>query len=470
MKAASSLCYHFIKSLPLYYNVVVRPADITDPFMCIEAIFENSGILLSDLKYADVRLIHNLMYQSIKILTMFYNCGLLPFIINSDNIIYNRKEDLLKVIGLNNMIAVGENKAGQSVSVIKDWTLRFCSIILSEKKSGLEQKCGLNSEEEKEQLIADVKDKLNKIETNHFIEVTVKSFIKETLISACKDDSGVSVREIYDKIKASRETNKIRAKHTKRMLKHNKKLIDHLLFDNEQLANANKHKKVEAKCNAKMNCGGRVCLWTLDVQELLNKNNLQAADEKEEYKYRGNCVTCKTLKVLRSIRLDCGCKWTSIGKKIEVVDKGKTIDCGKCFNNHDLSATDSCLISDYQSMKLVFLMLSDYSKKNPIPDIFYRDFGKEEGRYIEWVLKHTEFLDKLELHTITRNEKEYKGISEGLKVNRTLKILAIPSYTTKDIKPISEALKFNKGIEKLEMARGFTDSRVKFISEVLKHL
>ena len=99
-KFACTFNEHFVKPLILDYDIVMTGNDFSYPFLYIEIVFEYGGVSLEKLKGADVDLVYNLMRQSANAFSLLHSIGITHLDIKPGNMVYNSKENLLKVIDM----------------------------------------------------------------------------------------------------------------------------------------------------------------------------------------------------------------------------------------------------------------------------------------------------------------------------------------------------------------------------------
>jgi len=97
---ACTLNYHFAKPLILEYDLVMSENDFSYSFLYIEIVFEHGGVSLEKLKGADVNLVYNLMRQSANAFSLLHSIGVTHLDIKPGNMVYDSKENLLKVIDM----------------------------------------------------------------------------------------------------------------------------------------------------------------------------------------------------------------------------------------------------------------------------------------------------------------------------------------------------------------------------------
>jgi len=91
---------HFAKPLILDYELVIPENNFSYSFLYIEIVFEYGGVSLEKLKGADVNLVYNLMRQSANAFSLLHSTGIAHLDIKPGNMVYDNKEDLLKVIDM----------------------------------------------------------------------------------------------------------------------------------------------------------------------------------------------------------------------------------------------------------------------------------------------------------------------------------------------------------------------------------
>jgi hypothetical protein len=226
--------------------------------------------------------------------------------------------------------------------------------------------------------------------------------------------------------------------------------------------------KTKEELAVQLKCGHRVS------KDSLIEFALKAFLKEKSYSYSCLCSSCKGMRDLESVRLDCGCVMSSFGKKVDYVCTELEVDCGRCTKGNPLTPIDLGLINDYDSFELTSLILFDYSKRKlngELIDEYKRLFEKQKAESIIATLrqnnvtknlylrgdlltfdrilkifdklKSNSTVDSLDLQNINMEDKQVMKIGEMLEVNRTLSKLYLSGSMIKnpDIKAICEALK-----------------------------
>eukprot|EP00826_Nyctotherus_ovalis_P031252 TRINITY_DN2494_c0_g1_i3.p1 TRINITY_DN2494_c0_g1~~TRINITY_DN2494_c0_g1_i3.p1 ORF type:complete len:249 (+),score=53.45 TRINITY_DN2494_c0_g1_i3:47-793(+) len=109
--------YYFAKTACLFNPHMAKPFDFdtfidvakdlgSNSFMCIETIFEDGGESLNTLKPVSIDLTYNLIRQSANALFLLHNIGIVHFDIKPENMVYDSRKDLLKLIDIGNAYGV----------------------------------------------------------------------------------------------------------------------------------------------------------------------------------------------------------------------------------------------------------------------------------------------------------------------------------------------------------------------------
>lgn len=122
---------------------------------------------------------------------------------------------------------------------------------------------------------------------------------------------------------------------------------------------------------AKLNCGHSICNDCLLMNVMTNFINHRA------YKYSIHCSTCKEVKVITSLFLECGCEWDSIGEdKYRLFRFKEKLVCYRCEKNHVLTFTECSIINDYDSLITLSKYLQNWLlEKNEGKSLFNLSFN-----------------------------------------------------------------------------------------------
>jgi len=91
---------HFVKPLFLDYKIKAATGRGEYSYLYIEVIFEDGGVSLNNLKSVNIDEAYNLMRQSANALVLLHDIGIAHFDIKPDNMVYEKKNDILKIIDM----------------------------------------------------------------------------------------------------------------------------------------------------------------------------------------------------------------------------------------------------------------------------------------------------------------------------------------------------------------------------------
>ena len=99
-RAASLINPHIAKPLSLDLAVELLEDRVSFSYLHIQIIFEHGGVELNKLRPITIEQTYNLMRQSANGLFLLHNIGIAHLDIKPDNMVYDEKKDLLKIIDM----------------------------------------------------------------------------------------------------------------------------------------------------------------------------------------------------------------------------------------------------------------------------------------------------------------------------------------------------------------------------------
>jgi len=227
-RAACVFNAHFVKPLFLDYTIKVASTRSSYTYMYIEIIFEDGGVSLNKLESVSIDDIYKLMRQSADALVLLHDIGIAHFDIKPENMVYEKKGDILKVIDMGSafgsatrskitgttvtfdgkirsgtlefappevlrMVKRLERVPGIEITIgsvdVYCWAMCFYSIIKRRSADDLVndyRKYKLESEINYKDYIEIVREDLDSIKTKNFAEKDKIDFIKKLLTNSLK--------------------------------------------------------------------------------------------------------------------------------------------------------------------------------------------------------------------------------------------------------------------------------------------
>jgi len=175
------------------------------------------------------------------------------------------------------------------------------------------------------------------------------------------------------------------------------------------------------------------------------------------YNYMCSCYKCNDTKKVKSVELTCGCKKEINNKKVKYSILLSDINSIKCSSRHSLYAIDVLLINDYESLKLVALMLTQHPEISDLPlEAFYTSLKKEDAETIAWIIENTKAIKKLDFNDGKFEKEKTKVIITALEKNNTITILNISNsnlYLLQDnMILLDKIIKSNKSLKELNLS------------------
>eukprot|EP00826_Nyctotherus_ovalis_P032470 TRINITY_DN26175_c0_g1_i2.p1 TRINITY_DN26175_c0_g1~~TRINITY_DN26175_c0_g1_i2.p1 ORF type:complete len:441 (-),score=104.92 TRINITY_DN26175_c0_g1_i2:19-1341(-) len=398
---------------------------------------------------------------------------LTPLKIQPDKMIYNEKENLLKLIEVENIVEkeakrqalvaikqlgspeyvppeelqIPKGNTADDISIeaadVYCWGMTFCSVLFNKSKKELQghvERYKLGAEKYKG-FEKWVESNFNLIET---IDGRMLNFVKELLCKALryKPKERPSMREIVKDM------------------------------EEFERASTEEVKAGYGKYGACGNCGERIYLTVelacehMICKDCLAKHALDLLTEKKAYNHYCYCLPCNQVEPLKGITLDCNCLWSNFSEKVKFADN---LSYGTCHNAHPLTLTDLCLINDYISFKYTSLLLSNYPKYSRVS--YYKNLKKESLESIGEILRMTMAVEDLDLQRKNVGAKNAEIISTALKVNKSLVTLDMKHNNIGDDggSIISDGIEANKVLVVLDLGHNFIGNEgVKAIVNALR--
>jgi serine/threonine protein kinase len=115
---------HFVKPLLLDYSIKSAAANNEHTYMFIKIIFEDDGVPLDKIGSVNVDGVYNLMRQSADALVLLHDIGIAHFDIKPANMVYEKKDDILKVIDMGSAFGSGTRSKTTGSTVAFDGKVR----------------------------------------------------------------------------------------------------------------------------------------------------------------------------------------------------------------------------------------------------------------------------------------------------------------------------------------------------------
>lgn len=462
-KFASSAASRF--ATPLFVDCKAEKHLETTACICVytEAIFEDFGVPLTELRPIPIELAYKLMKQSADTLMLLKNNKVEPLDIKPDKMVYDKDKDLLKIVDLGSSLSslikkgiespesedmvfappeiLRKEKSSADPAEIYYWAMTFYSLIASEHLEELEPQCQKFKQEAEgyKGLIKNIEDSINSLKAENNTAIAAKNVVKSVIIKALEYDPSkratlsqvISEMENIGKAAPTEEEKSSGAQNGTPSaipvsVQPSEKIQDP--FANLP-PNTCRGCLKPIKSKVELNCDHTVCKNCLIVFAF------SAFVKKDPYQLSCFCPTCNEVSELKSFVLDCGCEWTKIGESVDYVEEADKIDCGKCEEDHPISYTDSCLINDFMSFVLVSLMLSDFSdeQKALLPLRSYQAALKNEDlENIAWIIKNTKAIKELDLSGKELEDSGGKVIGKALEDNDSITHLNLSNTSLRE--------------------------------------
>jgi len=526
-RAASLINPHIAK--PLYLDFTVNLAkDKTSPsYLHIQIIFEYGGVALSNLQPTTIKQTYNLMRQSANALLSLHNLEIAHLDIKPDNMVYDAKKDLLKIIDMGSAFGGSNRKKFEATTTSLEgkvrsatsefappevlfmekgstkelnldlsltaidvycWAMSFFTILTNKSTIDLQKystKYKTRLESNYKGFIKIVETAFNSIKSNNFKEPELMRVVSNLLTKALqyKPKERPTIKDIIREMRKFESEKKYVLNYSKTEPEHGKEMkIQSPMLD-----------KI-ADSSVELSCGDEV------DKDCLVKYTLELFIQGNPYEHNCFCETCGEVQKLKSFPLSCGCIWTMPGKKIKYNSDLTKASYGECDKGHPLTSIDLGLVNDFVSLKFTSLMITDYpQEKKELVNSFNSSVREENLEDIAWILRYSKAITKLYLYYNKIEDKGAKAIGEALKANttlteldlsnneigveggkvigevfktnKTLTILIISSNNIKDecMKTISELLKINTTLKELDLSSNeITDKGIRIICEALK--
>eukprot|EP00826_Nyctotherus_ovalis_P008030 TRINITY_DN12072_c0_g2_i1.p1 TRINITY_DN12072_c0_g2~~TRINITY_DN12072_c0_g2_i1.p1 ORF type:complete len:510 (+),score=105.61 TRINITY_DN12072_c0_g2_i1:61-1590(+) len=393
-KMAYMFSPHFAKLLLLDYAIKLASNENDYSYMYLEILFEHGGVCLNDLGNMKVEMAYNLMRQSANALLLLHNIGIAHFDIKPTNMVYDAKEDLLKIIDMGSAFGCAAKKKTMSTTVtlfnkvrsgtlhfappevirmskkiqgtdvrgmdaevtmdgvdVYCWAMSFYSLLLKKSNADLVndyEKFKAETEEKYKEFLQRVRVGIKTIKTSNSTEIALKKIIEELLVKTLKfkPKERPKMWEIVQRMKNFEKVENINTKYAIAEINNNKNILEQLMITSEQVdlkttSKANVCASCDKNAEVELQCGHLIC------KECLVKAALEVFLTKKRYEHRYQCPLCKRDEKLKSLILNCGCSWTDFNEKSKS-SEGIT----KCLKTHSLTSTDFCLVNDYTSFNL----------------------------------------------------------------------------------------------------------------------
>jgi len=504
-RAASLISPHIAS--PLYLDLMVDMAKDKTSFsyMHIQIIFEYGGVALSKLQPTTIKQTYNLMRQSANALLLLHNLEIAHLDIKPDNMVYDTKKDLLKIVdmgsafGGSNRRRVGattkelEKKVTSTTQEFAPpevlfmekgstkqlelkfyltaidvycWAMSFFAILNNKSSMDLKNystryRTGL--EPSYKEFIKIVETTFDSIKSKNSKDTELITVVSNLLTKALqyKPKERPIMKDIIHEMKKFEKEKKYILHYSKAELEHSKKLLELLVYNDPTRIQSPILDEI-----AYLSCGHEV------AKDYLVKYTLKLFIQRNPYDHNYFCETCRKAQKLKSFPLSCGCVWTKFGKKIEHNNDLTKDSYGKCDKGHPLTSIDVGLVNDFVSLKFTSLMITDYpQEKEELVDSFNSSVRGENLKDIAWILRHSKAVTKLHLYCNNIEDEDAKGIGGALKINTTVIELNLSNNKIgiEGSKVIAEALRTNSVLTKLNLSGnniGVDGSKV--IAEALK--
>jgi len=505
-KAASKISSHVTAPLCLDFAIEFAKDETSYSYIYIEIIFEYGGTALSSLQSITLESIYNLMRQSANALFILHNLGIAHFDIKPANMVYDNKNDLLKVIDMGSAFGSSKRKKLSATTKRLDGKVRtatpeyappeMLNMDIDQSKNpesdfsltGIDVYCwamsffAMLTKRRNDELAADTKShrsgseieykdfvniverQLNSVDPKTPKEKDLKDIIKSLLTKALNfiPKERPTIKDIINEMRKFERKKKHYLKYLEEEANHNENLM----------------KLFVSYDTVKLTCDHEVS------KDYLVKYVLELFVKKKEYNYSCFCLSCQKVQKLKSLPLDCGCVWTQFGTKIKLDNSNK----GKCIENEDLNYIDLGLVNGFMSLNPTVQMIVDHpeEKKNltlaglpnkasakdliKIPKAVKQfDFGKSEKKEAEG--RDFNRVTKLDLSFKNLEGENINIVIEEIKANPALEEFNLWRNKIRDkgAKVIAEELKSNLTIKRLNLSNNeIGDGGAKAIGEMLR--
>jgi len=502
-KAASQFSPHITAPLCLDFAIEVAKDKASYSYIYIEAIFEYGGVALSSLQPTTLESTYNLMRQSANALFMLHNLGIAHFDIKPANMVYDVKNDLLKIIDMGSAFGSSNRKKLSATTKKLDgkvrtgtpqyappemlrrsedpnknpnlglslpgidvycWGMSFFAMLTNRKNDDLAKDSDSHrsgSKEEYKDFMEIVEHLFNSVETKNSKESGLKNIIENLLAKALKyiPKERPTMRDIIDEMRKFERKKKYDLKYSKEEVKYNESLMKLLVSINDNVSDM-----VKLSCEHEIN------------KDNLVNHVLESFLRKKNYNYSCLCMVCQKVQKLKSLPLDCGCVWTQFGTKIDLDKNGQ----GKCSESEVLNSIDLGLVNDFMNFGFVVQMFSDYPEEKKGPNLMNRlneALAEDAIKVPSKAAKKSKSENKttrLDFNFEKLEGKDIKAIAEKIKADPTVGALNLSYHKIEDgsAKAITEELKAYRALRILNLNNdgnyGMGVNVAKAIGEVLK--
>lgn len=277
-KIACSFNIHFVKPLMIDCDIEL---GVDKSSLFFEIIFEYGGTSLGAMKPASVDEVYNLMRQSANALSLLHNIGITHFDIKPDNMVYNKDNDLLKIIDMGSSFGANtvsgvyrqtvklldkmrsytpefappealkleDGKGDNSEFIIGSmdvysWGMCFYSLLFNKKYDELKfenDNTKLGTEADYQKFIKPLKNKLEKIKVDTLDDQKKLNIISEGLLESLsfKPEQRPSMPALAARMKEFEKAERIDIDYAKAELEHAQKLLKMLRADCTPIASSN---------------------------------------------------------------------------------------------------------------------------------------------------------------------------------------------------------------------------------------
>ena len=127
-KVASLFNPHIAAPLFMDFTIDLAKSKTAYSYIYIEIIFEHGGIPLNNIKPTTLELTYNLMRQSANALFLLHNLNIAHFDIKPDNMVYDSRKDLLKIIDMGSAFGQTKKKKLTGTTVLLEGKIRSATL------------------------------------------------------------------------------------------------------------------------------------------------------------------------------------------------------------------------------------------------------------------------------------------------------------------------------------------------------
>jgi len=301
-RAASLISPHIAKPLSLDLIVELAEDRASLSYLNVQIIYECNGVALNKLQSTTIEQTYNLMRQSANALLLLRNLEIIHLDIKPDNIIYDAKKDLLKIVDMKSVFHGFNPKRPEATTIVKIkeeialltpefappdvlfnkrsstenlhlnpflstidvycWAMSFFAILTNRSNTDLKNyatKYKTGSEEDYKEFMRVVKDNFDSVKPNNSKEKELMGIVSDLLTKSLKYKSSErpTIEDAIYEMKKFEKEKKYILKYSKTELEYSKKLsklyihIDNVDSSLNDSLNKNRHNE-EVKAKSEM--------------------------------------------------------------------------------------------------------------------------------------------------------------------------------------------------------------------------